>query len=189
MWMDTSPSDILLRKKKWTFVQEANENVAMNVQAAIVRVHINDDDRVTSCVKCELANQRQRVKKLKCAPRKSGSCGTFGNERQTRNASGRKLLGHGITSPGRGCTHSVPLFCSPPSRKRRTSPAGSAAHKALHINEAVTFLRLATFFVINCHRPVPVASSSRPTAQHHTSRPSHTSASILRRGTTVQGPG
>lgn len=82
----------------------------MNVQAAIVRVHINDDDRVTSCVKCELANQRQRVKKLKCAPRESGSCGTFGNERQTRNASGRKLLGHGITSPGRGARTQCPYF-------------------------------------------------------------------------------
>lgn len=45
-----------------------------------VRVHINDDDdRVTSCVKMRIANNKKK-KVQKCAPRESGSCGTFANE-------------------------------------------------------------------------------------------------------------
>lgn len=92
-------------------------------KAAIVRVHINDDDRVTSCVKCEYCQQqKKRAKKVKSVLPEQADPAEPSEMNGTRPVSGRKLLGHGITSLRR---HFLlcPCFVSVIEEEEDTPPA------------------------------------------------------------------
>lgn len=146
-----------------------------------VRVHINnDDDRVTSCVKMRIANNKKK-KVQKCAPRESGSCGTFvnGSLEGTRPCQGGSFLA--MEYHLSGGTFRVPVSFRHPRKRGRhnTVRSGSAAHKALHINEAVTFLHISprqlSSFRFRFRRRRPLERALRHTT-HRDLLPSHTPA-------------
>lgn len=112
----------------------------MNVQAAIVRVHINDDDSCDKLCEMRIGNNGKKNKKdqkLKCAPRESGSCGTFGTVREEASWPWNNISG------AAQCP-----FCVLSSRRRGRHPPAEAQRTMLSTStEAVTFLHLvATFF-------------------------------------------
>lgn len=145
-----------------------------------VRVHINDD-RVTSCVKMRIANNKKKKNVKKCAPRESGSCGTFANERGIATVSGRKLLGHGIPSLRRHFL--CPCFVPSSEEEEDTTPSEAEAQRtklSTSTKLSHSFIsprQLSSFRFRFRRRPL-----ERPTT-HHTSRPAaypHTSASTLK---------
>lgn len=107
-------------------------------------------------------NKRKGQKKVqKCAPRASGSCGTFGNERNATRVREEASWPWNNIPPE--ALFVVSMFCFCHRGRGRHTASESAAHKALHINEAVTFLHLATPIVI-----VRFRFRRRPLALRHT---------------------
>lgn len=161
----------------------------MNVRkAAIVRVHINDDDddRVTSCVKMRICQQREKRKKksLKSAlPEKADPAepSPMNGERDHRVREEASWPWN--TTTLRRHFVFVSLFRSviEEEEEEEDTPPSAAEVQRTKLS---TSTKLSHSFISsprNCHRPVPVSSSSRAPYDtphiatcclpHHTSAP------------------
>lgn len=145
-----------------------------------VRVHINDDDdRVTSCVKMRIANNRKKKFKSVLPGKADPAEPSPMNRRERDRAREEASWPWNTISPEALLVSLVRSVSRGRGGRHNTVRSGSAAHKALHINEAVTFLHISprqlSSFRFRFRRRRPLERALRHTT-HRDLLPSHTPA-------------
>lgn len=116
-----------------------------------VRVHINDDDdRVTSCVKMRIANNKKKKKFKSVLPGKSDPAEPSPMNRRIATVSRRKLLGHGIPSLRRHFL--CPCFVPSSEEEEEDTTLSEAEAQRTKLSTSTKLSHSFTSRHANCHR-------------------------------------